>query len=283
MVKRRGFTLIELLVVIAIIAILAAILFPVFSRAREQARKSNCLSNLKQMGTAMLMYAQDWDETLPLAMPGCILPGAKQWWAAIYPYTKNASILHCPSAANPWTWFTNPGAAVGFHCGGAPSCEELLPGMPAQGNFISYGAPIGILGSIRCAGGGTMYACNGLAGKLTVMRDVANTVMVADSTRGVFGGGPPGHASTLGDGTVAPIVFAQNPDNLCPYGPCGRNFASLDDALRALGKNEDQMARHTGGANILFADGHAKWLPIRKIRAKTAGGDLVLTAYENNL
>ena len=60
--RRKGFTLIELLVVIAIIAILAAILFPVFARARENARKSNCLSNLKQLGNGMMMYVQDYDE-----------------------------------------------------------------------------------------------------------------------------------------------------------------------------------------------------------------------------
>ncbi|MDH7571512.1 MAG: prepilin-type N-terminal cleavage/methylation domain-containing protein, partial [Armatimonadota bacterium] len=64
-VKKRGFTLIELLVVIAIIAILAAILFPVFARARENARKSTCLNNMKQVGAGLLMYAQDYDEVLP--------------------------------------------------------------------------------------------------------------------------------------------------------------------------------------------------------------------------
>src|SRR5476651_819462 len=63
--SRHGFTLIELLVVIAIIAILAAILFPVFARAREQARRTSCLSNMKQIGLALFMYAQDYDETLP--------------------------------------------------------------------------------------------------------------------------------------------------------------------------------------------------------------------------
>ena len=63
--RRHGFTLIELLVVIAIIAVLAAILFPVFAQAREQARQTTCLSNLKQLGTGLTMYAQDYDETLP--------------------------------------------------------------------------------------------------------------------------------------------------------------------------------------------------------------------------
>ena len=63
--RRYGFTLIELLVVIAIIAILAAILFPVFAQARESARKSSCLSNARQIGLAAMMYAQDWDEILP--------------------------------------------------------------------------------------------------------------------------------------------------------------------------------------------------------------------------
>jgi prepilin-type N-terminal cleavage/methylation domain-containing protein len=72
--RSKGFTLIELLVVIAIIAILASILFPVFARAREQARKTVCLSNMKQLGLAMLMYTQDYDEMLPA--------GAANWWAA---------------------------------------------------------------------------------------------------------------------------------------------------------------------------------------------------------
>ena len=105
--SRRGFTLIELLVVIAIIAILAAILFPVFAQAREAARKSTCLSNLKQIGTSMMMYVQDYDETLPppftnpAALPGTnpepINAGALGWADLITPYAKNAGIFQCPS------------------------------------------------------------------------------------------------------------------------------------------------------------------------------------------
>ena len=103
--KRRGFTLIELLVVIAIIAILAAILFPVFAKAREKARQSSCLSNIKQLGLAFLQYAQDYDERLPAGMgywtPYVVQPGADRgdnpWIRNIYPYLKNGQVAVCPS------------------------------------------------------------------------------------------------------------------------------------------------------------------------------------------
>jgi prepilin-type N-terminal cleavage/methylation domain-containing protein/prepilin-type processing-associated H-X9-DG protein len=101
---QRGFTLIELLVVIAIIAILAAILFPVFAQAREKARQAACLSNMKQVGLALQMYAQDYDETLPASAyeaPHFNEPGAKQnFLNAIIPYTRNLGIFVCPSSVN---------------------------------------------------------------------------------------------------------------------------------------------------------------------------------------
>src|SRR5215813_1282794 len=107
--KTSGFTLIELLVVIAIIAILAAILFPVFAQAREKARAISCLSNSKQLGLAVMMYVQDYDETYPWAMngpdgcggPGC--PGGPNqvdaWPDLVYPYVKNDGAYGCPSAS----------------------------------------------------------------------------------------------------------------------------------------------------------------------------------------
>lgn len=116
MPTRRAFTLIELLVVIAIIAILAAILFPVFGQAREKARQASCTSNLKQISMAWLMYAQDYDETVMPAydysgtIPGCDWIG---WWGCfdgsrivpdsswLHPYTKNEGIKACPSWNNP--------------------------------------------------------------------------------------------------------------------------------------------------------------------------------------
>jgi prepilin-type N-terminal cleavage/methylation domain-containing protein/prepilin-type processing-associated H-X9-DG protein len=116
--KRRhtGFTLIELLVVIAIIAILAAILFPVFARARENARKSSCQSNLKQLGMAVQQYAQDYDETYPglyISSPSAVsyvLPNGTTytsthvlWPTLIYPYVKNIQVYNCPSSSYKWT------------------------------------------------------------------------------------------------------------------------------------------------------------------------------------
>jgi len=95
---RRGFTLIELLVVIAIIAILAAILFPVFAKAREKARQSSCLSNAKQIMLAVLQYAQDYDERLPYASAWEWGDGTvRSWWQYLDPYIKNAQIFICPS------------------------------------------------------------------------------------------------------------------------------------------------------------------------------------------
>jgi prepilin-type N-terminal cleavage/methylation domain-containing protein/prepilin-type processing-associated H-X9-DG protein len=109
--QRQGFTLIELLVVIAIIAILAAILFPVFAQARESARQANCLSNMRQIGTSTLLYAQDYDETYPDQRqngklvdgvpPASLMPGKapiQNFYDELNPYIKGERIWLCPSA-----------------------------------------------------------------------------------------------------------------------------------------------------------------------------------------
>jgi prepilin-type N-terminal cleavage/methylation domain-containing protein/prepilin-type processing-associated H-X9-DG protein len=131
-----GFTLIELLVVIAIIAILAAILFPVFAKAREKARSSSCQSNLKQLAQGVIMYIQDYDDTFPIFGPqwgqNPDPPGSGvSWWQGIFPYVKNEQLYVCPiyRVTGPWTYWgrtfpcfvyygMNPNLHVGVPLGG---------------------------------------------------------------------------------------------------------------------------------------------------------------------
>ena len=99
--KNRGFTLVELLVVIAIIAILAAILFPVFARARENARRSSCLSNLKQIGLGVMQYTQDYDESYPLTtVTGMTATPLSSWTTSTQAYISSVQVYRCPSDAS---------------------------------------------------------------------------------------------------------------------------------------------------------------------------------------
>ncbi len=132
---RRGFTLIELLVVIAIIAILAAILFPVFARAREQARKASCLSNLKQIGLSNLMYAQDYDE-----IHVSLTRGDYGFGDLLQPYMKNVQLLACPSDDD--TPAYKPGTNRlwrNSHYDGAPSNNEYCYGINVAGSDAAHG------------------------------------------------------------------------------------------------------------------------------------------------
>jgi prepilin-type N-terminal cleavage/methylation domain-containing protein/prepilin-type processing-associated H-X9-DG protein len=144
--KRGGFTLIELLVVIAIIAILAAILFPVFAQARDKARAVSCLSNARQLGTAFQMYLQDYNEKVLPRYQACPSTGPTSltqllWTGTIQPYVKNKGIFVCPSAQNSRyadTWPDRGFVSEGYNCTisgwywiTGPCGDMILPTLPS--------------------------------------------------------------------------------------------------------------------------------------------------------
>jgi prepilin-type N-terminal cleavage/methylation domain-containing protein/prepilin-type processing-associated H-X9-DG protein len=151
---RRGFTLIELLVVIAIIAILAAILFPVFARAREKARQASCQSNLKQIALASKMYSSDYDgQALPMWAYGIGLPGqpvGRIWWTTIVqPYMKNEQALVCPSIA--WGAVFHKGTTTG-----APEVGCFRARTGVGKSWFSWDGSRGDRGYWGCAGPGDL-------------------------------------------------------------------------------------------------------------------------------
>jgi prepilin-type N-terminal cleavage/methylation domain-containing protein/prepilin-type processing-associated H-X9-DG protein len=143
--RKAGFTLIELLVVIAIIAILAAILFPVFAQAREKARQASCLSNTKQIATAVMMYTQDYDEMYAMNL---YFQGPNKWFSfydAHVPYVKNDQILQCPSKKDEIDW----PAMISLLSGGALTSPGTFRFASYNGNYAlfedgNWGAPFGL-------------------------------------------------------------------------------------------------------------------------------------------
>ena len=158
--RRTGFTLIELLVVIAIIAILAAILFPVFAKAREKARQTSCLSNEKQLCLAVLSYAQDYDEILPPALLYWVAGDTnwlKSWMMLCYPYVKNVQLYACPSYSQVPGYSDNTvnnyanipkesycaqsNGAAGLALGSVPRPSETIYGYESKGAFGNVANP----------------------------------------------------------------------------------------------------------------------------------------------
>ncbi|BCM90928.1 hypothetical protein IAD21_02791 [Abditibacteriota bacterium] len=235
---RLGFTLIELLVVIAIIAILAAILFPVFARARENARKASCMSNLKQIGLGILQYTQDYDETFPNVVSN---GGSYYGWVQlINPYMKSYQIFQCPSEPT---------------SGSTSILHAYWPDKSVSVNEADH----------------TDYGYNGLAGdppgagltgaKIAQMQQPSTGIIVNDQNPTLAGPG--------GNDVMGMQRYAETTTYMSGVGN-GAYCYGLLPASTATGDCGDRVTidrspngaarRHLDAANYLFADGHVKAL-----------------------
>ena len=250
--RRNAFTLIELLVVIAIIAILAAILFPVFGRARESARKSSCLSNTKQIGLGFMQYFQDYDERFPMTKntSGEELPWAQ---ASMQPYLKSRQILRCPSEDSA-EWTTN-GRVTSYSMNGFFHAE-----MP---NPLTDTAPLKELR--RTSTVGVQSAAEVIL--------LAETPNINNGSRNYF------HAFTW----HPQGVYA--PDTARDVGICGNNGlkgATNRHCLRPDGMfvpEDVATERHLGGFNAAYLDGHSKWVrweQVYKVAPDPAGSAIMI-------
>ena len=236
--KQSGFTLIELLVVIAIIAILAAILFPVFAKAREKARQISCDSNMKQLGLGLIQYTQDNDEKYPAGSTNLDLGGG--WAGEIYAYTKSTALYHCPDDPTTVDQFGGPPVSYAFNqnlYGAGPHGTLASVNAPAstvllceiQNNTTAISAPDNEENQTVGAGF-TSPSVNGLD---TVTTAPADIITFVDGHTEVFAGRNAMYATGVMGGTT--------PSNL------SRDFTG-------------QTGIHTDGSNFLAADGHVKWL-----------------------
>jgi prepilin-type N-terminal cleavage/methylation domain-containing protein/prepilin-type processing-associated H-X9-DG protein len=236
---RSAFTLIELLVVIAIIAILAAILFPVFAQAREKARQTACLSNSKQMGTAIMMYVQDYDERLPLGAHNFTNPGTR-WSSLIQPYIKNRDVFVCPSR---------------------PSVREPDPTKPSRGG---YGANVNI---IQWQNARALAEIADSAGTFVICEaSQLKTQVVSDATLSANPETWVNHVDTARSyGAVDYQVYP--PSGWAPNnGTLTYWYARADDASHNLSRRP--VGPHQLGLNIVYCDGHAKWKRITDFLGK---------------
>lgn len=264
--KKRGFTLIELLIVIAIIALLAAILFPAFNKARESARRASCLSNLKQIGLGMTQYVQDYDGYQPATEVNGV-----SWPVLLIPYTKSGQIFYCPSARRGQgdavnTTFINgnpnsaPGSSFGVTApakptywgatsdGGSGSAGTINDGLSYARNIIPRGGTAASSKSwytTSPAPGFYYAATNGRSG--FVGYDTTNTTVTK-----------PLNEAAIQDaaGTIHIVDGITSTDS-------GASISAIRTELgtdRYPDATNTKVAhRHFDGFNAMFGDGHVKW------------------------
>ena len=219
--RASAFTLIELLVVIAIIAILAAILFPVFARARENARRSSCQSNLKQMALGIIQYQQDYDEKFVNIVTPAALGPAFGWGGGIQPYLKSSQVFHCPSAS-------------GDKSDSVSSENYSDYGMNRLLNTVT--------GSLTIPAGGLPIAA---------VRFPSQTVMLVDVRTGTARNNLNGCNNGWDSNSLIGGGIATGCD---PTAVLAKSQALLPESSGGT-----EARRHLEGQNFAFVDGHVKW------------------------
>jgi prepilin-type N-terminal cleavage/methylation domain-containing protein/prepilin-type processing-associated H-X9-DG protein len=222
MCRRAGFTLIELLVVVSVLAILAALIMPVFAQSREKARQATCMSNVRQLGLATLAYAQDYDETFPPYLVG-IRSGRERQNYTVLPYRRPATV-----PAEKYT--LDDGCCDGFHYLSWMDCVY-----PYLRSLSLFDCPS------RAAPATPAYAVNGWLA-------------------GVYGG--PDAQRLAGVQSPASKLWMIHNLGIYGYANPWDWAAWIDEEYRRLNHEAAQlMFPHHDGANILFVDGHTKWAP----------------------
>ena len=225
--KRRGFTLIELLVVIAIIAILAAILFPVFAQAREKARAISCLSNSKQIGTGIAMYTQDYDELFPMGGG----TGGHRWHGVIQPYIKNGA-----------------NAAGTRSIGGMFTCPSRTRYPTASADALGYGCNVNLMPWNNSR-------------SLAEIPNAAGTFVVSEGSTLTRANATPGNPVNLNPDLWVLNENARTDWQVVPPGGWANNNTTNYNVAPDSSCNQCRrpMPRHNKGMNVVYADGHAKW------------------------